>query len=312
MKLKLLFILFFVLTSSQCSWSQNVYTTYLDSTFTKVTKQDYAYYEIVRNYYDLIDEYTIELYYKSGQLKRTGVSSGRDTHRYNGYVTSYYEGGTMQEKVFHKDGLPLNTHESWYENGLKRDQGVYVIDSSSKNMNRTLRIDQYWEENGTQLVTNGEGIYHEKSNTISLKGTLKNGFKKDIWTGKDIRYKLTFKENYRNGNFISGISTDKDSVQRAYEKIMVNAAPKNGLQHFYGYVGRKFNTRNSKYYGKIVLNFVINKDGDAENLIVYRSVNSELDNEAIRVVKAYKNWKNAVYRGIAVRQLYSLPILLAQ
>lgn len=61
--------------------------------------------------------------------------------------------------------------------------------------------------------------------------------------------------------------------------------------------------------GKVILSFVVNTDGSIDDEIkVLRSVNTVLDNEAIRVVKGMPKWTPGMQRGKHVRVNYTLPI----
>ncbi len=61
-------------------------------------------------------------------------------------------------------------------------------------------------------------------------------------------------------------------------------------------------------FGRIFVEFVVNKDGSIEQVKVLRGVSSELDAEAIRVVENMPNWIPAIYKGEIVRARCRLPI----
>lgn len=60
--------------------------------------------------------------------------------------------------------------------------------------------------------------------------------------------------------------------------------------------------------GRVIANFVINKDGSISDVSIVRGVHSLLDAEAIRVISEMPNWKPGMQRGQAVRVRYTLPI----
>lgn len=62
--------------------------------------------------------------------------------------------------------------------------------------------------------------------------------------------------------------------------------------------------------GKVVLRFVVGKDGSIENVTVAKGVPGcpECDKEAIRVVKSMPNWKPAQSKGNVVKSYFNLPI----
>ncbi len=66
-----------------------------------------------------------------------------------------------------------------------------------------------------------------------------------------------------------------------------------------------------KVEGRVVLSFIIDKDGTVINIKVIRGVNAALDAEAIRVVKSMPKWTPGKQRGKAVQVNYILPIMFA-
>lgn len=63
-----------------------------------------------------------------------------------------------------------------------------------------------------------------------------------------------------------------------------------------------------KIEGRVVVGFVIEKDGSISNAEVRRSVNVEMDAEALRVINAMPKWKPGMQRGVPVRVQYNIPI----
>ena len=61
--------------------------------------------------------------------------------------------------------------------------------------------------------------------------------------------------------------------------------------------------------GKVILQFVVKKNGSIKDIVVTRSVHPLLDAEAIRVVKKMPKWKPAEVNGKAVNSRYTLPFL---
>ncbi len=60
--------------------------------------------------------------------------------------------------------------------------------------------------------------------------------------------------------------------------------------------------------GRVICQFVVNRDGSIVDVEVVRSVDPSLDKEAIRVIKAMPNWAPGKQRGKAVRVKYTLPV----
>ncbi len=49
--------------------------------------------------------------------------------------------------------------------------------------------------------------------------------------------------------------------------------------------------------GKVIVQFVVNKDGSIVDLVVVRSVHPYLDKEVFRVIKTMPKWKPGKQRG---------------
>lgn len=60
--------------------------------------------------------------------------------------------------------------------------------------------------------------------------------------------------------------------------------------------------------GRVMVSFVVNKDGSVVDPKVIRSVDPSLDKEAIRVVSAMPKWIPGKQRGKTVRVKYTLPV----
>ena len=80
---------------------------------------------------------------------------------------------------------------------------------------------------------------------------------------------------------------------------------------------RKYLSTNVKYpqiatengiQGKVYINFVVDRNGGISNVKVARGVDSSLDKEAIRVVKAMPKWIPGKQNGETVRVSYTVPI----
>lgn len=60
--------------------------------------------------------------------------------------------------------------------------------------------------------------------------------------------------------------------------------------------------------GRVIVQFVIEKDGSITHPVVARGVDKELDMEAIRLIKAMPKWVPGRNNGEAVRSKFTLPV----
>lgn len=79
----------------------------------------------------------------------------------------------------------------------------------------------------------------------------------------------------------------------------------------------KFLTENVKYpkealdkgiTGRVLVEFVVERDGSINDVKIMKSVDPILDNEAIRIVKAMPKWEPGTMNGKAVRVKHTLPV----
>ena len=60
--------------------------------------------------------------------------------------------------------------------------------------------------------------------------------------------------------------------------------------------------------GKVIIQFVVDRDGTITDPVVVRSVDPYLDKEALRVIKAMPKWTPGMQRNQAVRVKYTVPV----
>jgi len=65
---------------------------------------------------------------------------------------------------------------------------------------------------------------------------------------------------------------------------------------------------NTPVSGRVVVQFIVEKDGSISNTKVVRSVDPALDKEAVRAVSSMPNWNPGMKDGKPVRVKYTVPI----
>ena len=79
----------------------------------------------------------------------------------------------------------------------------------------------------------------------------------------------------------------------------------------------KFLGKNIKYptisqengvQGRVIVQFVVNRDGSIVDPVVVRGVDPYLDKEALRVIASMPKWKPGKQRGKEVRVKYTVPV----
>ncbi|MBR5919192.1 MAG: energy transducer TonB [Prevotella sp.] len=67
--------------------------------------------------------------------------------------------------------------------------------------------------------------------------------------------------------------------------------------------------RSQKIQGRVVVSFIINKDGSISEMKIARSVHSSLDGEAMRVMRMMPRWKPGVQNNEPCRTMMAIPIV---
>lgn len=65
----------------------------------------------------------------------------------------------------------------------------------------------------------------------------------------------------------------------------------------------------AKKQGRVVISFVVDRDGTISDLGIINNIDPDLDKEALRIVRLTSGkWKPGIKRGLPVPMRYSLPI----
>jgi hypothetical protein len=306
-KLFILTILFPIWLFSQNSSDKIIY---FDSIGKDASKENHTSYRIIKDYYTEKNLYQIKDYYKSGELKMEGNSKTKDGYSKEGTYVYYYENGNKKIYENYFKGRLQGKCQQWYENGNLKLEGEYFQDENT--LNSDFKMDNYWNSKNEHLVVNGNGNYDENDENISVKGKIKNGYKDDIWTETNKKLNYSYTETYKKGKFLSGKSVDSLGIERKYDVLEVRPLPKKGINDFYKFIGNNFvKTKEAvanKVAGRIIVQFVIDKQGKIVEPKILKSLGYGLDEEVIRVVTSYDNWNVGQQRGVPVRVLYSIPI----
>lgn len=93
-----------------------------------------------------------------------------------------------------------------------------------------------------------------------------------------------------------------------YNAVEVRPEFPGGMQKFYEFVGKLYRAPEEEVKGKVLVQFVVEKDGSLTDIKVMRDLGYGTGAEAIRVLKKSPKWKPGIQNGRPVRVLYSLPI----
>ena len=109
--------------------------------------------------------------------------------------------------------------------------------------------------------------------------------------------------------FAQNANEDTNKVYEVVEQMPSFTGGKNALMQFLA--------NNVKYptvaaengvQGRVLVNFIVERDGSLSNVKIERSVDPALDKEAVRVVKAMPKWQPGKQKGSTIRVKFKVPI----
>ncbi|MGG7034127.1 MAG: energy transducer TonB [Flavobacterium sp.] len=100
---------------------------------------------------------------------------------------------------------------------------------------------------------------------------------------------------------------------KVYDNPEVKPEFPGGIRKFYEYVGKNFRIPEEGNGGKIIIQFIVEKDGSLTRFKVVQDVGYGSGEEAIRVLKACSTkWKPGIQSGKPVRSVFVAPITVVK
>ncbi len=86
-----------------------------------------------------------------------------------------------------------------------------------------------------------------------------------------------------------------------------------GTDNFFKYIARNLrypiNDLKNKVQGKVTVSFMVDYDGSLTNIKIIDSVSTDINAEALRLIKNSPRWKPGMQNGRPVRVNYTVPII---
>lgn len=67
--------------------------------------------------------------------------------------------------------------------------------------------------------------------------------------------------------------------------------------------------QSQRIQGRVVVSFIVNKDGSIADVKLEKSVNAQLDREALRVIRMMPRWKPGVHNNQPCRTMVAVPVI---
>ena len=112
---------------------------------------------------------------------------------------------------------------------------------------------------------------------------------------------------------VNDIAADNVEDNRIYEIVeQMPEFPNGGMAGLMSFISKnlKYPTicQESGVQGKVIVFFVVEKDGSTTDFRIVRSVDKYLDKEALRVLSSMPKWIPGKQKGVPVRVKYTVPI----
>jgi antitoxin component YwqK of YwqJK toxin-antitoxin module len=254
-----------------------------------------------------------------GKRKLIGKSTAIDPIVLEGQCATYYLNGNRESVTDYSGGTYLGNSYIYYPNGKLHTLLTYDT-LNAKNYDVNYKIITCNDSTGAPTVTEGNGHYIDYNlltRTVSEEGNVKNGSPDGEWHGS-YADKVFYVDTYRDGQFISGISTLPNGVKYTYQHKVQSPEFKGGDALFMAYLKKKVNYKAPVVKKgapapakKIVLmTFVVTQQGKPVNVKLFGSFNSIADKALMNAALTSTGWKPALQNGHPVDAPYNLAVNL--
>ncbi len=184
-----------------------------------------------------------------------------------------------------------------------------VSDFSTNIVNETEEIASFSEKGSSVEPSNAPIIQETQSESGEEVSSEQNRSKL-----QDETPKATNVDNTSNESKISTTTNDLSDKEKekVYAAVDKNAEYPGGIGALMNWLSMNIRYPEKAYkdniQGKVVVKFIIGKDGKVSDPSILKGVDPELDKEALRVISEMPEWKPAESNGKAVASYYNLPI----
>lgn len=282
-------------------------TYYLKNSGQRVMTKDSADYWMLVKKPDTAGKYPYSVYEygKDGKVRlKTNAYTNDLDLKYQGRYTAYFPSGKTKAAGVYEGGDMKGRQMQYYPNG-----NLYCI--ITYNSSGVGYFGECRDSTGVILTTNGNGTWKQFDDNfteVTAEGPMENGLQEGVW-----RFKKSTTESltatFKHGREVQLPNSARDS---AYRPVEVVPSYPGGIEAFYQFI-----VKNIKYprvakengtKGKIIVTFVVERDGQLVDVKVARGIGDGCDEEAVRVIKLTSPWKPGLQGGKPVRVAYSVPI----
>lgn len=210
------------------------------------------------------------------------------------YATDYFITGTIQMTGTYLDEKAEIKHGPFFyynRSGIKTSEDFY---DNGKRTGKSSR----WTENGIL------------SETLEFTDDLRNGESLRFYNNGQTLSKMV----YRNDTLVSKAYWNEDGSTYEADSSFVEEMPEfsGGQKAFIKFLQSNLSypkrAQRKGIEGRVVLQFIVNTDGSVTDVSIVKSVDPEIDAEALRIVSIMPRWSPGRQNGKPVTVRYTLPL----
>lgn len=205
----------------------------------------------------------------------------------------------------------------YFRNGNTQMTGVYSDDSCKVRQGEFVWFDS------TGLASHkcsfrdgkedGKETFNWPGGKIWMTGSYKNGRREGQWLGYYASGQLAGDVMYEDDKQVSGTFYNADgSKNRKIKEFIRESEYPGGAAQWARFLNKTFRYPDkavkNNIQGTVIVQFIVDEEGNPVNIEVSRSVHPLLDAEAVRVIAQSKNWEPAIYGGMLVKSYKKQPI----
>ncbi|WP_183572026.1 TonB family protein [Mucilaginibacter sp. X5P1] len=253
--------------------------------------------------------YPVNEFYPNGKKKLMGTSVSNNCRalKFDGTCISYFSNGKRANMTTYKMGKFFGAFADYYPNG----QLYYAGENYGKNIPRYIECR---DSTGKILTENGNGklvFYDNLFKDVETEGNIVDSLQEGEWQ-YFIHNKLITVIKYLKGEVESCVYYDTKGKTHTIIGYEVEPSYNGGLADFYKFLGNKIqypdSDKRNNIQGKVLVTFVVEKDGTLSGVKAVRYRSEGLAAEAVRAVKLSSPWVPGFQNGRPVRVQYTVPV----
>lgn len=254
----------------------------------------------------------MELYPDGGKRRLGSVSRFEPYLVLEGTVIQFYKNGQRESVEIRNNNVIIGNAYYYYPNGKLKTQQEYLKKTVNNIPYKTIQFANTDGKNFLDKNATGRVDITASGKTI-LAGNYLNGFKNGEWTEYVVQDSLTYIELFDNGKFVNGKALKNNGDITTFDKLEIAPEFKGGFEAFGRFLQENLHypsfALNKNVEGRVVLQFVIEKDGSVAEAKVLNGIGSGCDEEAFRILKLSPKWKPGLHRGKPINVSLTIPII---